>query len=107
MNLWTIVKKTFKISEELDWTTEKIGTLIVKSLNLYDFWGNCMMKANEIMEDTFTYPGLTNVSLTKVAQIYSLTDFRELTKNTSKSRDKRRFPSLINIDNTPTPFYSE
>ena len=98
MNLWTIVKKTFKISEELDWTTEKIGTLIVKSLNLYDFWGNCMMKANEIMEDTFTYPGLTNVSLTKVAQIYSLTDFRELTKNTSKSRDKRRFPSLINID---------
>lgn len=73
----------------LDWSTSRVGTLIIKGLNLLE-GEECnkeLSKATEIVSSTFT---INNFSMVKIAYIYSMLDFRELINNITEHRSNRK-----------------
>ena len=65
-----------------DWSTNRIGSFLVKGFNFLVFDG-CMDKKKSLMEKTFAVSKEEMINLLDVVYLYSIVDYRELIDNST------------------------
>ena len=98
-NLMDLELKILKYGNMFDWSTDRIGTILLKSLNRLEITKTrCEKEKHEairLIKELYILPQKQDASLSEITHIFSMKDFRELTKNSS--RLTRAPSSLIDI----------
>ena len=81
--------RIFEASRDTNWGTDKVGTFMIKLLNMFHMNNKCKVLEKDLVDELnalFTIPG-ENISLIEIAYYLTINEYTELTKNSSSPQN--------------------